>query len=115
MSGKPIYLDNDDEPEHYVAKKNTATRVEEPVSGLADLYVHLSLTDGGAAIHPSLRKLTAERTEAAGYYHARFEGSDLRAQLGDVKGVYEVFGDGENIYVSTYRRVFQHRRVGQGV
>lgn len=110
MSGKPIYLDNDDEPEYFVGRKNLASRVDEPVSGLADLYVHWSLTDGGTAVDASLRKLTAERTAAPGFYFARMEGSDARTHLATVRGVYEVFGDGVNIYSSVYRRVFERRR-----
>lgn len=110
MSGKPIYLDNDDEPEYYVGRKDADTRADVPVSGLTDLFSYLSLTDGGAVIHASLNTAMVERAEAAGYYFGIYHGDDLRAHLEDVRGVYEVFGDGENIHTSTYRRVFAKRR-----
>lgn len=110
MSGKPLYLDNDDEPEYYVARRDASDREIGPATGLTGLTVWLSATDGGATINAALSKTTTERASAPGYYYSRYEGDDLRTHLATINGVYEVFGDGENIYTSTYRRVFAKRR-----
>lgn len=110
MSGNPIYLDNDFEPEYYVARKNIDTRELEPVSGLSGLRVYLSATDGGTTIHADLSKLLTERASAPGYYFARYEGDDLRTHLASLRGVYEAFGDGTNTFTFVYRRVFPLRR-----
>lgn len=106
--GKPLYLDNDDEPEYDATEKATATRVRQAVSGLS-LTVFLSATEGGALIHASLSKAMTEAAGKAGTYWARYEGSDLRAQLAGAlylgKDVYEAVTDGSNVLVWTVRRV----------
>lgn len=75
-----LYLDNDDEPETAITRKNTTTGVVEAAAGLT-VTVHLSLSKDGAAIDASLNKSATERTSKAGTYFAIFEGSDLRTHL----------------------------------
>ena len=109
---KSISLDNDWEYEYRATRKNAAAGTLEPATGLTGLYGHLSATDGGATIDASLRVLLAERG-STGIYYGVANGDALRAQLaasyiGVV--VYEVFGDGLNVFTSTPRRIVSVRR-----
>lgn len=93
-----IFLDNDDEPEVEITRKNTATAVVEAADSLV-VTVHLATTKDGAAIDPSLNKSATERTSKAGTYFAIFDGDDLRTHLASLTGkiVYYVWLSGADI------------------
>lgn len=109
---KLLSLDNDYEFEYALTRKNAASGNFEPASGLAGLSCRISLTDGGAAVNGALNVAAAERSSDPGVYYGVFQGDDLRTYLGGQIGlaVYEVFGDGTNIFTSIARRVTAPRR-----
>ena len=109
---KILPLDNDWEPEWPITRKNAASGDDEPASGLAGLTARLSATDGGTTIHASLSVSLAERSGAPGVYYGTIQGDDLRAQLVTYIGkvVYEVVGDGTNVFISVPRKVVERRR-----
>lgn len=109
--GKPIYLDNDDEPE-YAAEEKDATRTWIPSAGLT-LTVYLSATEGGSTIHATLSKSMTEASGKAGTYYARYEGTDLRTQLlaSVGKDVFEAVGNGTDVLEWAARRVMATRPV----
>jgi hypothetical protein len=109
IRGRPIYLNgNDDEPEHALTRKATATGAEEAATGLTSLTFYLSATPGGSAIHGSLSKTASERG-ALGIYFAVFEGTDLHTQLNSAtyigKDVYQRFGNASDVDYWVVRRV----------
>lgn len=109
---KSIVLDNDWEIEYKATRKNAATGTLEPATGLTGLYGQLSATDAGAAIDPSLKVTLTERG-VTGIYFGTLQGDALRtvlaaAYVGQV--IYEVFGDGVNVFTSIPRMVAAVRR-----
>ena len=68
MSSKPIYLDNSYEYAFTVRRKNTATGVLEPVTGLVDLKGLVSQTPGGSTINAAIELALAERASKPGDY-----------------------------------------------
>lgn len=109
---KPIFLDNDYEICWPMTRKNTATGLDEPASGLTGVIGKLSATDGGAAIHATLSITLAERASTPGEYFGILQGDDLRTQLASLTGqvVYECIGDGVNEFICVARKVLAHRR-----
>lgn len=110
---KDVALDNDYEFDYRISRKNTATGNLEPAAGLSGLLSWFSATDQGATIHASVSKTLAERASTPGAYFAICEGNDIRthlASIGDGGTVYEVFGDGTNVYTSIQRTVRTPRR-----
>jgi hypothetical protein len=108
-----ISLDNDFEPEMAVTRKNTTTGVLEPAAGLTGLTFRLSATDGGTAIHADLEVTATERSGAPGVYFAILDGDKLRTHLAASyigKVVWEVFGDGTNVFSSIERKIVERRR-----
>jgi len=113
MRGPPVYVDgNDDEPEHALTRKASATGADEPATGLMGLTFRLSATRNGAAIHGTLSKPAAERG-TTGLYAAVLEGTDLTAHLNNAtylnKDIYQVFGNGQDVNYSVARRVLAVR------
>ncbi len=108
---KSISLDNDWEAEYRATRKNTATGTLEPATGLIGLTCRLSATDAGAAIHATMSVALTERG-ATGIYYGVIQGDDLRTQLAALVGtvIYEVFGDGLNVFTSIPRLVAAVRR-----
>lgn len=111
--GEPIYTDgNDDEPEHLLKRKNSASGAEEVATGLSNLTFRLSATKGGAAIDATLSKDATERG-VTGRYSAVFEGSDITTHLASATywnvDIWQVFGDGQNVTYNVVRRVLRHR------
>ena len=112
-SGKEVPLDNDYEFEAKLTRKNTTSGQLEAAAGLAGLFFWFSATDQGAEINAAVKKAATERSGAAGVYFAIAEGNDLRtylASIGDGGAVFEVFGDGTNVYTSIQRVVRTPRR-----
>lgn len=85
MPGRFVYLDNDDEPEIAITRKNTSTGVEEAAAGLT-LTVHLSLTKDGAAINADLTRTASERASKPGTYFAIMDGDKLRSHVAGSAG-----------------------------
>jgi len=108
---KSIALDNDWEPEYRASRKNAGTGTIEPATGLTGLSARLSATDGGAAIHATMSVNLTERG-TTGLYFGVIEGDNLRAQLVALVGqvIYEVYGDGTNVFTSIPRLVAAVRR-----
>jgi len=108
---KTINLDNDWEFEYRATRKNAATGTLEPATGLTGLNGRLSATDAGAAIDPLLSVSLSERG-STGIYYGVVQGDDLRSKLVGYVGttVYEVFGDGTNVFTSIQRFVAAVRR-----
>lgn len=105
-----IYLDNDDEPEIDITRKNTATGVIEAAAALT-VTVHLSTTKDGAALDPSLNKSATERTSKAGSYFAIFEGDDLRTHLASLINtiIYYVWLSGNDLKANEPVKIIAER------
>lgn len=107
----PIYLDNDHLIEKDITQPATATGVSEAAGGLTGLTGHISSTPAGATIDAALSVSLSERSSTTGRYFGVLEGDDLRTHLASLVGrtVYEVVGDGTNVYVSDARVVRDRR------
>jgi len=105
-----LYLDNDDEPEVDITRKNTTTGVVEAATGLA-VTVHLSKTKDGTAIDSTLNKSATERSSKAGSYFAIFEGDDLRTHLAVLANtiIYYVWLSGNDIKANEPVQVLAER------
>lgn len=108
---KPIWLDNDYEYEYPLQRKNASTGASEAATGLPGLSARLSATDAGSAINAALSVNATERGNL-GIYYGVFQGNDLRTYLASYIGqtIFEVFGDGTNVFISTPRLVVERRR-----
>jgi hypothetical protein len=111
---KNLYFENDWDYVWEGVRRNVETGEIEKATGLTGLTAHLSATRGGDTIHAELTKDLVERTDAdhLGQYFAVVDGDDLRTHLdptyvGTV--VFEVVGDGENVFYSAPRRVMAIR------
>jgi len=107
---RSIFLDNDDEPEIDITRKNTATGVIEVAPALT-VTVHLSTTQDGVAIDASLSKSATERTSKAGSYFAIFEGDDLRTHLASLTNtiIYYVWLSGNDLKANEPVKVIAER------
>jgi hypothetical protein len=106
---KVISLDNDWEFEYALTRKNATTGLPEPATGLAGLTCRLSAIDAGTAINAALSVAAVERG-TTGIYAGVFQGDDLRMYLTPFSTIYEVFGDGLNVFTSVARFVQYPRR-----
>ena len=109
---KNLYLDNDYIPEIDLTQKHPETGLWVPAVGQAGLTFRISLSDGGSAVHASLSVAAAERSAKPGTYFTTLQGSDLRTHLAAYIGtpVWEIFGDGANVFISVPRKVVERRR-----
>src|SRR6266705_4867159 len=104
---KHVSLDNDWRYKYRVTTDNATTGATIAAAGLAGLQAWFSLTRGGATINAALTKSMAERSGTPGTYTAVVDGDVLRTYLAALDGqvIWEVFGDGLNVYTSVNRRV----------
>ena len=109
---KTLPLDNDWEALWPFTRHNTSTGILEAAAGLVGLTARLSATDGGAAIHANLSVSILERASTPGEYFGIIQGDDLRTHLAAYIGkvIWEVVGDGTNVFISEARRVRERRR-----
>jgi hypothetical protein len=78
---KPVYKDNPYDYAWTVRKKNTATELLEPATGLTDLQGFIAATPGGATIHADLTLTLTERSGKPGSYYATVPVSAINARL----------------------------------
>ncbi|HEX9239208.1 MAG TPA: hypothetical protein VF910_00960 [Candidatus Bathyarchaeia archaeon] len=104
---KHVSLDNDWRYKYRVTTDNATTGATIAAAGLAGLQAWFSLTRGGATINAALTKSMAELSGTPGTYTAVVDGDVLRTYLAALDGqvIWEVFGDGLNVYTSVNRRV----------
>lgn len=103
---KNVALDNDWRYDYRVTQASTTTGATAAASGLT-VQAWFSATRGGATIDAALTKSLTEYASTAGRYAGIVDGDVLRTHLLAYVGlvVWEVFGDGTNVYTSIPRRV----------
>lgn len=89
-----IYLNESDNPEVFLQRKNTSTGALEPASGLTTLRVIYAATSHGAAIDPALSIVMTERSASPGTYYALVSGAAKAAHLTVDQAVYIRITDG---------------------
>lgn len=77
----PIYLNESDNIDVYLERKNNYTSAIEPATGLSTVTATYSATESGAAIHPSLTVALRERDAAPGFYYGVINGAAKGAHL----------------------------------
>ena len=96
-----VYFNNDDEPEYYITRRNTATGEVEPATGLGSVVCYLSALPmpNHTAIHANLSITLAERSGNPGYYYGVMQGSDLATHLATYanKAVYRILDIGSDV------------------
>jgi len=104
---KHISLDNDWRYKYRVTTDDATTGASIAAAGLSGLQAWFSLTRGGATINAGLTKTMVELSGTPGTYTAVVDGDVLRTYLAALDGqvIWEVFGDGLNVYTSVNRRV----------
>jgi len=104
---KHISLDNDWRYKYRVTTDDATTGASIAAAGLSGLQAWFSLTRGGATINAGLTKNMVELSDTPGTYTAVVDGDVLRTYLAALDGqvIWEVFGDGLNVYTSVNRRV----------
>ncbi len=104
---KHVSLDNDWRYKYRVTTDDSTTGASIAAAGLAGLQAWFSLTRGGATINAALTKSMVELSGTPGTYTAVVDGDVLRTYLAALDGqvIWEVFGDGLNVYTSVNRRV----------
>lgn len=104
---KHVNLDNDWRYKYRVATDDGTTGASIVAAGLAGLQAWFSLTRGGATINAALTKNMIELSGTPGTYTAVVDGDVLRTYLASLDGqvIWEVFGDGLNVFTSVNRRV----------
>jgi len=100
---RTIYLNNDDEFEFYVTRRNTSTGLVEPAASIAGMTCLLSATKTGTAIDASLEVSAVERASSPGYYYGVMQGSDFNTYLATYVGrtVFRVLKNGSDIVAYT--------------
>ena len=96
MAIEEIYLNETDEPEVTITRKNTATGASEVAGGLTGLTVFYADTPTGAAIHATLSANAAERSSTAGTYYGTILGTNKATHLAAYlnRTVYRRWSDG---------------------
>ncbi len=104
---KHVSLDNDWRYKYRVTTDDSVTGASTVAAGLTGLQAWFSLTRGGATINAALTKTMVELVGTPGTYTAVADGDVLRTHLAALDGqvIWEVFGDGTNVYTSVPRRV----------
>jgi hypothetical protein len=104
---KHVHLDNDWRYKYRVTTDSSSTGASIAAAGLTGLQAWFSLTRGGATINAALTKAMVELSGTPGTYTAVVDGDVLRSFLASLDGqvIWEVFGDGTNVFSSINRRV----------
>lgn len=104
---KHINPDNDWRYKYRVTTDDATTGASIAAAGLAGLQAWFSTTRGGATINAALTKNMTELSGTPGTYTAVVDGDVLRTYLAALDGqvIWEVFGDGLNVFTSVNRRV----------
>lgn len=104
---KHVNVDNDWRYKYRVTTDDSVTGVSTVAAGLVGLQAWFSTTRGGATINAALTKNMAELSGTPGTYTAVVDGDVLRTYLASLDGqmIWEVFGDGSNVFTSVNRRV----------
>ena len=105
-------LNEDWAPEYDLTRRNTATRVKEPATGLANINAWLSLTEDGAAITNTSTAMT-EAASKPGTYVGLVEQAALATALAGLVGttIYKVLDKSGDFRVSTPVKVVAVRTV----
>lgn len=104
---KSVSLDNDWRYKYRMTTDDGASGATIAAAGLTGLQAWFSASRGGATINAALTKNMIELSGTPGTYTAVADGDVLRTHLATYAGqvVWEVFGDGTNVFTSVSRRV----------
>ena len=104
---KHVNPDNDWRYKYRVTTDDATTGASIAAAGLAGLQAWFSTSRGGATINAALTKNMTELSGTPGTYTAVVDGDVLRSYLAALDGqvIWEVFGDGLNVFTSVNRRV----------
>lgn len=110
-----IFKGNAFEPESSLQEKDDDTGQWIPATGLLDLTMHISATDGGDTIHPSLEGGATERPQKLGTYFRKTSGANITARIFPCADGTEFFvvtknGAGD-VLVSSPRRAWNVRQI----
>lgn len=96
---RDIFKDNPAEPEFSITKKKAADGTLTPAAGIVGATIHLSATDGGPAIDPSLSAPALERAGKPGQFYAQFDIPTINTLFPtyDKRRLYWVWTDPANI------------------
>ncbi len=90
----PIYLNESDEIDIYLERKNNTTGAMEPATSLVGLTVSYTATATGSAIAATLSKPLIARANAPGYYYATIPGAAKAANLTVGQQIFAKISDG---------------------
>lgn len=112
-----LWLTEDQEPDAGITRRNAATGVEEPATGLANISFSISATKGGAAIG-ALTWAASERG-TTGHYVAVADTATLVAGLPeatypDYTPVFLVLNKTGDIAARSWRKLIRRQRTGDG-
>lgn len=110
-----IFKGNAFEPETSIQEKDDVTGKWIPATGLLDITMHISATDGGDAIHPSLEGGATERAGKLGTYFRKTSGANITARVFPAVDGTQFFvvtknGAGD-VLVSSPRRAWNVRQI----
>lgn len=112
-----VYDNNDYTPRLRLERDDDETGLPIPATGITDLDVWISATEGGAEIHATLKARAVELVKRPGTYKVTINGSDIHTQLFgvtsyDKKDVWiEARNVGRNVYGSERVKALRIRRV----